>query len=345
MSKLDVAAFQKQVPNEVELEYQKLFEELVRKYTEAICTSAALEEMNIVPRKRLIGEFCREGDLGFVFGERGSGKTWLVDALAAHLSTGKDLDSWTVPEACNVLLVDGEMPADAARDRLSGMTKKNCLLHLLHHELLFDKFGLTMNMADARTQRVITEICVRKNVKVLILDNLSCLFAGVKENEADEWEKVLGWLLDLRRRKIAVLIVHHAGAEGKRMRGTTKREDAAFWIIKVEEIKDGEENKDGARFETTFVKQRNSAKREWTRQWHFKTGDDGSVSISCEEISFDEKVLRLIQDGLTSASDIAQELNSSKPTVCRAAKRLGDNKLIEISARAYKPRGFMETKS
>ncbi len=40
---------------------------------------------------------------------------------------------------------------------------------------------------------------------------------------------MLPWLLDLRRRKIAVVIVHHAGRSGE-MRGTSKREDNVFWI-------------------------------------------------------------------------------------------------------------------
>ena len=46
----------------------------------------------------------------------------------------------------------------------------------------------------------------------------------LKENDADAWELLLNWLLELRRRRIAVIIVHHAGAAGQRMRGTTKRE-------------------------------------------------------------------------------------------------------------------------
>src|SRR4029077_11680906 len=158
-----------------------------------------------------------------------------------------------------------------------------------------------------RSQRVVTEICVRKSIKLLVLDNLSCLFSGIKENDADEWEKVLNWLLDLRRRRIAVLIVHHAGTSG-RMRGTTRREDAAFWVIRVDEIKDREQDEQGARFETTFVKQRNSDSREFSREWTFKTEADDEISIGCEEISFDGKVLQVIQDGLTSATEIAEEL-------------------------------------
>jgi hypothetical protein len=320
----------------------QLFAELLQKYSAAICTSKDLESLDIPAREFLMGKWMREGDLGFVFGERGSGKTWFIGAVATHLSAGRDLFEWNVPKAGNVLLIDGEMPLDAARDRLKGMMPDNSRLHVLHHEMLFDKSGVAMNLTSERTQRVITEICTRDSIKLLVIDNLSCLFAGIKENEADEWEKVLNWLLDLRRRRIAVLIVHHASRTGT-MRGTSKREDAAFWVIRVDEVKDRREDEKGARFETVFVKQRNSDSREWTREWTFETESDGQISIGCEEISFDRKVLQLIEAGLRSASDIAEELSVAKSTVSKAANRLEQKKLINRRGTnrytTYEPRG------
>jgi hypothetical protein len=319
---------------------EALFEELLSKYESAICTAQQLEGLDIPTRKFLIGHWMREGDLGFVFGDRGSGKTWFVDALATHLSAGLDLFDWAVPEATDVLLIDGEMPLDAARDRIKGMSPNNSRLHVLHHERLFDQCGLAMNLTREQSQKILTSVCEKKQVKLLILDNLSCLFSGMKENDADEWELVLNWLLDLRRRRIAVLIVHHSSRTGT-MRGTSRREDSAFWVIKVDEVKDpGNEDK-GARFETIFTKQRNSATREWTREWTFKTEEDGQILIGCGEISFDEKVLQLIQAGISSASDIAEELGVAKSTVCKAATRLQQKKLIEKQNRGYRPLGVM----
>jgi len=92
-----------------------------------------------------------------------------------------------------------------------------------------------MNLTDPCCQRVLSELCITKNVKLMILDNLSCLFSGLPENDSDAWEKVLSWLLDLRRRRIAVLIVHHSSKAGT-MRGTYRREDAAFWVIRVDRL-------------------------------------------------------------------------------------------------------------
>jgi AAA domain len=319
----------------------QLFNELFQKYAGAVRTSEELEKIEIPSRKKLMGEWLYEGDLGFVYGERGSGKTWFVDAIASYLSTGTGLHGWDAPEAANVLLIDGEMPIDSARSRLKGMRQGNPRLHVLHHEMLFNVCGLAMNLTNERVQRVLTAICIEKQIKLLILDNLSCLFSGIKENDADEWEKVLNWLLDLRRRHVAVLIVHHAGVSG-RMRGTTRREDAAFWVIQVDEVKDRQEHEKGACFQTIFTKQRNSDSREWTREWSFKTEPNGQISIGCKEISFDEKVFQLIQSGLTSATDIANELGVHKSTVCRSAQRLITDNIIEMQGKCYRPRGFMK---
>jgi RecA-family ATPase len=324
---------------------QQLFNELLVRYEAAVCTSEQLATMDIAPRKFLMGHWMREGDLGFVYGWRGSGKTWFVNAIGTRIATGKDLEDWTVPEASAVLHVDGEMPFDDAKARILGMHKGNTLYQILHHDRLFETCGLSMNLTDTRTQKVLTALCIKRDIKLLILDNLSCLFSGMPENDADAWELVLNWLLDLRRRRIAVLIVHHASRSGT-MRGTSKREDSVSYVIKVDEVKNRDDNDKGARFQTNFEKQRNSDSREWTREWTFQTESDGQISIGCTEISFDGKVLQLIQAGLSSASDIAEELNVAKSTVSKAAQRLLDKKLIETSGRQYKPRGFMkETKT
>jgi len=83
----------------------------------------------------------------------------------------------------------------------------------------------------------------------------------MRENEADSWELVNNWLLDLRRRKIAVVIVHHAGRSGE-MRGTSKREDNVFWIIALDDAKKDADDKRGARFISRFTKPSRNTQEE-----------------------------------------------------------------------------------
>jgi RecA-family ATPase len=314
--------------------------ELFGKYRAAIKTVTDLESLQIPPRAELLGHWLREGDLGFIYGERGIGKTWLVCAIASCVSSGCDLDTWQAHGSFPVLYIDGEMPLDLTRDRLSGLCKANKTLSVLHHEVLFNEAELAINVAASNTQRVITELCITGAFKLLILDNLSCLASGMKENDADEWEKLLTWLLELRRRRIAVIIVHHSGRSGL-MRGTTKREDSAAWIIKVDQSSDDPEDAT-AKFNSLFEKKpRSITQSEWIRSWTFKTEHDAIVTFSCEEKSNECKVLELVQNGLGSATDIALELGLTKGTISKLAKKLISKNLISIKGRAYVPRGFM----
>jgi hypothetical protein len=65
---------------------------------------------------------------------------------------------------------------------------------------------------------------------LLILDNLSTLLANGSEGASDAWLPMQHWLLKLRRRGVAVLLIQHAGANG-RQRGTGRREDALDTVI------------------------------------------------------------------------------------------------------------------
>jgi len=253
---------------------------LLANYQAAIYTSAALQTIEIKPREKLLGDWLLEADLGFIYGERGIGKTWLVCAIAASVSAGIDLDSWQAHGPFPVLYIDGEMPLDLTRDRLKALCGANHRLHVLHHEVLYNQCAKSINIAQAQIQRVITELCVKSQFKLLILDNLSCLAAGMKENDADEWEKLLMWLLELRRRRIAVIIVHHSGASGLRMRGTTKREDSAAWVIKVAESHDDPENAT-AKFTSSFEKKpRLISEAEWIRSWTFKSQSNATGNVT-----------------------------------------------------------------
>ena len=93
------------------------------------------------------------------------------------------------------------------------------------------------------------------DVDLLILDNLSTLCTTGSEIASDAWVPVQNWLLQLRRQGIAVLLIHHAGTNG-RQRGTSRREDALDTVIALRRPDDYSPEQ-GARFEVHFEKLRN----------------------------------------------------------------------------------------
>jgi putative DNA primase/helicase len=291
----------------------------------AVVTSCELHRLELVPRKKLLGDWFCEGDLGFIFAFRGVGKTWLALAIAQAISTGGKLGDWEASAAAKVLYVDGEMPPDLMRDRCKGLQASNNNLEFLNHEILFERTGRVLNITNREVQQAITQRCIASNVKVLILDNLSTLASGMKENEADSWELVNNWLLDLRRRKIAVVIVHHAGRSGE-MRGTSKREDNVFWIIALDDSKKDADDKRGARFISHFTKpSRNTQEEVPAVEWHFVTDKTtGLVSIGHRPAQTLDVFRSIIEAGVTEPADIAQEMKVPKYVVSRLAKKAVD---------------------
>ena len=294
----------------------------------SVVTSSQLETLRLKPRKKLLDDWMCEGDLGFVFAFRGVGKTWFGLAIAQALSTGGALGDWKAHEAVNVLYVDGEMPPDLMNDRASGLNKGNDHLFFLNHLILFDRSGRVLNITNRDVQESLTGYCLAHSIKVLILDNLSTLASGMKENEADAWEIVNTWLLDLRRRGVAVIIIHHAGRSGQ-MRGTSKREDNVFWIIALDDMKKNADDKRGARFISYFTKpSRNTQDEVASYQWHFVTESNGQVTISRKLAQSLDVFLRVIDSGITKHDEIADAMKLAGYEVSRMAKKAEDQGLL-----------------
>jgi putative DNA primase/helicase len=303
---------------------------------ESVVTSNQLHALHLVPRRKLLGDWFAEGDLGILFAFRGVGKTWFALGIATALSTGGRLGEWQAHEAVRVLYIDGEMPADLMRDRCYGLQSNNDHLEFLNHEILFDRTGKVLNITNPEVQQAITQHCVASGIKVLILDNLSTLARGMKENEADSWELVNNWLLDLRRRKVAVVIVHHAGRSGE-MRGTTRREDNVFWIIALDDARKNADDKRGARFVSHFTKpSRNTQEEVPAYEWHFVTDKaSGLVSIGDRQAQTLDVFRSIIEAGVTECEQIAAEMKVPKYTVSRLAKKAVDAGWLTKRRREY----------
>jgi hypothetical protein len=290
----------------------------------SVVTSSQLETLRLKSRKKLLDDWMCEGDLGFIFAFRGVGKTWFGLAAAQALSTGGALGDWKAHEAVNVLYVDGEMPPDLMNARASGLEKGNDHLLFLNHLILFDRTGRVLNITNRDVQESLTAYCLAHSVKVLILDNLSTLASGMKENEADAWEQVNTWLLDLRRRGVAVIIIHHAGRSGQ-MRGTSKREDNVFWIIALDDMKKNADDKRGAHFMSYFTKaSRNTQMEVASYQWHIVTESGGQVTISHKPAQTVDVFLRVIDSGVDKHDEIADAMKLAGYEVSRMAKKAED---------------------
>jgi hypothetical protein len=298
----------------------------LQSFNKAASSPAGLAGIAVPGCLPIIGKWFKQGDLGFICGARGLGKTWLAMLLARKCAEGSSLGGlteWQVHGPRRVLYVDGEMSMDGMRERDNALAAAPTQgIIYLQHEALFHLTGKVLNLTDTDAQAALLDKCRQDRIEVVFLDNLSCLFSGMRENDADGWERVLPWLLELRRHRIAVVFVAHSGRNGM-MRGTSRREDAAFWMINLAEVKEAGEGRHGAKFVAQFVKNRNASDAEcpaveWT---FFKPPNDPKAHVTWKKISVPELFRQCIEVGLSTATEIAEEMGVSRGLVSRYAAR------------------------
>ena len=203
--------------------------------------------LEIPARGMLLSPVLPEKSLAMLYAPRGIGKSWLGLSIGVAVASGSPLLRWEAPGPRRVLVLDGEMPTADLQARLNsilaglGADVPNDRLRIL----AADNSEVGINLGSIEGQQAL-ELQL-DGMDLLILDNLSTLMANGSEGASDAWLPMQNWLLRLRRKGVAVLLVHHAGVNG-RQRGTSRREDALDLVIGLRRPTDYSPEQ-GARFE------------------------------------------------------------------------------------------------
>lgn len=278
-----------------------------------------LASMPIPEREMVLSPILPSKGLAMLFAQRGIGKTHVAINAAYAVATAGRFLKWQAPAPRRVLYCDGEMPAIALQERVNQIlasAEKPLPDPQTFRFLAMDMqdLGVGLNLALPEHQRrVEAELA---DTELLVLDNLSTLVSGGRENDAESWDSMQAWLLRLRRRGLSVLMVHHAG-RGENARGTSKREDVLDTVIHLKRP-ENYQTSEGARFEVHLTKARGvfgedaapfEAKLEecdgraiWTMR--------GIVDLESEQ------VIELTKSRM-SVRDIASELGIGKSAVHR----------------------------
>ncbi|MBZ0215220.1 MAG: AAA family ATPase [Fimbriimonadaceae bacterium] len=279
--------------------------------------------LKIPERRNILTPIIQEQGLGMVYAPRGVGKTYVALGIAYAVASGSDFLKWSATEPCPALYIDGEMPAKVMQERLAGLVKASDKTPESDHFRLITPDLQNMSIPDLSTpagQKTLEPHL--KGVKLLILDNLSTLCRNGRENEADSWIPIQAWLLELRRRGLSVLIVHHAG-KGGAQRGTSKREDVLDTVISLKRPEDYMAD-EGARFEVHIEKARGLA-GDAVKPFEAKLEvRDNTPSWTVREIENvrEDRIRELAEEGL-SVRDIAEETGIPRSTVSRIQRNLG----------------------
>ena len=212
-------------------------------------------KLDVPAREMLLSPILPERSLAMLYAPRGVGKSWLGLSIGMAVAAGESLLRWSAPRQRNVLYVDGEMPLVSLQERLKEISAGmgSSISNDRFRILAADNVEGGINLSTERGQEAIEPLL--SGIDLLILDNLSTLLPSRSESASDAWVPIQTWLLKLRRQGISVLLIHHAGTNG-RQRGTSRREDALDTVIALRRPEDYSPEQ-GARFEIHFEKLRN----------------------------------------------------------------------------------------
>lgn len=234
----------------------------------------------IPERPVLLSPFLAEKSIGMIHAWRGVGKTHFGLGIGAAVASGGQFLKWKAPQAAPVMLIDGEM----AQQELQKWLKEAITCEGIPpiREGFFrivsadrQETGLP-SLIDSRGQHFLDECIEAFEPKLIIFDNISTLFRGGIENDGDEWDWAQEWLIALRRKGIASLLLHHDG-KGFHQRGTSKREDPLDWVIQLRHPSDYRFEQ-GLRCEVEFKKARGIYGAD-TRPFEAQLCNHGGISV------------------------------------------------------------------
>ena len=279
----------------------------------------------IPPRSFVLAPIIPEQGLVMIHAARGIGKTHCGLGIAFAVATGGEYLGWRAPGSRRVLYLDGEMPAATMQQRLkhirasSPSRPDDGFFEILNSDLL----GRSMPDISTVEGQGALEAMI-KGVDLIVLDNLSTLCRSGNENGSDSWALVQAWLLELRRRGKAVLIIHHSGKNGTQ-RGASRHEDILDTVIKLCWPHDYAAVQ-GARFEVHLEKARSIFGDDAEPFEAWLTVQDGKATWKTRRLAdlvdpAMEQAKQLLISG-ASVRDVEEVVGMSKSAAGRLRKQL-----------------------
>lgn len=279
--------------------------------------------MQIPDRGYLLSPILPVQGIGILYAPRGVGKTFAALSVAVAVASGGAIFNWRAPMPKKTLYVDGEMPPTSMQSRLSSLVGGMSIPpQALKNLSLITPDLQPCAMPDLSTpngQAMIEPLL--KGVDMVVLDNIATLCRTGKENESQSWQAMQAWLLDLRRRGITVLLIHHAGKSGDQ-RGTSAKEDIMDTVISLRRPREYA-MAEGARFEVHLTKARGILGDD-AKPFEANLITEGNALHwqvrEIEDVELEE-LKRLLGEGY-SIRDCAEEMGKSKSAVHRLKRKL-----------------------
>lgn len=260
--------------------------------------------LDLPKAKMILDPIITEGSLSMLHAYRGIGKSFFAMSLALAVANGDKFLRWKAPQAVKVLYVDGEMSSFTLQERFTKLSGcplfANGQTDYTENLVLFAadmQIFPTINIAKEEIQHSIEKIIENNNIKFIVFDNISSL-TTIDELDSVAWLPIQDWLISLRKKNIAVLLIHHSGKNGGQ-RGISKREDVLDLVMslkdtskkttnkktsntlsKKNELEDEENDAFGGKCQVMFEKNRNLGGKNKLTNFGIELIDldDGSIA-------------------------------------------------------------------
>jgi AAA domain len=175
------------------------------------------------------------------------------------MAFGRNFLHWRSRRKARVLYVDGEMPRDLMKERLEVMCK---IFALKPDEIARSKWLTVLSSEDFEDmlplnteggQKWLDDFIARTGpYDFIVFDNITSLCSGIMKEE-ESWQMVKPYTLELTKRRMGQLWVHHTGHDTTRGYGTKTREWQMDTVMTAEQV-----SKDHIDFNLLFTKKRRS---------------------------------------------------------------------------------------
>jgi putative DNA primase/helicase len=274
-------------------------------------------------RPLLLGDWLREGYAALVYGGKSVGKTWFATSVACTLAGDAPVClGWRNRQpGSHVLYVDGEM----GRNDIQRVLRK---LGTAPAELTFltpDSGAVEPIDIALRAGQLAVERHISEKTKLVVLDNLltlSSVPSGGRSylDEIAHWKHIQRWIVRLRTRGVAVILIHHAGKSGSQL-GTVARTTIFNAVIKLASAADNDaQGKTDITVE--FEALRGAKKPQNIHASLVDTADGLQWTWRSASGQIAEDIVEMTRIGMTVAQ-IAAELGCAISTVHRAMHAAG----------------------
>ena len=312
----------------------------IRSLIPYIITQRDLMSQDIPPREYVLGEWMPKDSFGMIYAPRGVGKSWFCMALGVSIAQGQKIFlGWEVNEKHSVLYIDGEMAKVELKERFENLCETPLdNLFILSSEMLY-KEGYPICLDDPSEQKAIDDLLDElesnnKRTQVIILDNLSTLRRGINENDNNETQALLDWLISLRHKGYTVIVVHHSG-KNRTQRGASILEVPMDYVIKLSESDTKTQNNtDIANFKFSFDKVRGKKPKPKEGLLSLRPNQEGVYKFCTDQsdnnINRHYIILKLVGElGSISHREICKKLDISIGSVYNDLKKLREEKFLE----------------